>query len=108
VLEGGEVYCLNRDNGEKHWQKVFNLGSFGESSQNLSQISLNQYRQLDESLFLIQEDSRVSLGLIRTGEILSFYDAGQPIDSISSYDLLDKCVYLTQTGKITRLNLKVM
>ncbi|MCF7920772.1 MAG: PQQ-binding-like beta-propeller repeat protein [Candidatus Cloacimonetes bacterium] len=108
ALENGIVMCLSRDDGKKHWEKEFDLRKMEEFSMNLNQISLNQYRQLDESLFLIHEGSRVSLGLIRNGEIITDYDAGSDIDSVSSYDLLDKCLYLTQARKLIKLNIKVI
>ena len=108
VLKGGKVFCLSREDGRNHWNKEFDLEKLGETSRNLKQITLNQYRQLDESLFLIYESSTLSLGLIRTGEIISDYKAGNVISSISGYDQLDKCLYLVQGKKITKLQIKVI
>lgn len=107
-LGNSEIHCLNRLNGECQWQKKIDMSELSDNCMNLDQISLNQYRQLDESIFLIRRDRSIALGLIRNGDITAEFETGEIINSISSYDLLDKCIYITAGNKLLKVNIKVI
>jgi PQQ-like domain len=107
-LADDRLLCLNRDNGESIWEKEFKLTGGADLGKGVSQISLNQYRQLDDSVFLTSNANKLTLSQVRSGEMVSEYTYSDAIDNISDYDVLEKCIYITSGRKLKKINIKVM
>ena len=107
-LSDDKLYCLSRDDGDVIWQRNYELPKTSESSNSLSQISLDQFRQFEDSVFLMYEGRKLSLALVRTGEVVSEYLNNDEIGNISDYDMLERCLYITSGKKIKRIDIKIM
>ncbi len=107
-LSDNRLFCLSRDNGEVIWQKNYELHEGQNFRNSLCQISLNQFRQLDDSIFVTYHGNKLTLAQIRTGEIITEYENAEPIDNISDYDMLEKCIYITVGKKLIKINIKVI
>ncbi|MDP8220174.1 MAG: PQQ-binding-like beta-propeller repeat protein [Candidatus Stygibacter frigidus] len=106
-LADGKLICLNRDDGKQIWEAEYDIPDTYSLQQGLSVISLNQYRQLDDSVFLIFEGKKLTLSQVRSGEVISEFENDKKIDGISEYDVLDKCIYITAGNKLKKINIKV-
>ncbi|MCF7913040.1 MAG: PQQ-like beta-propeller repeat protein [Candidatus Cloacimonetes bacterium] len=107
-LANDRLICLNRDNGEQIWEKSIKLTQETDGHKGICQISLNQYRQLDDSVFLTRSGNKLTLSQVRSGEIVSEYEYSEAIDNVSEYDVLEKCIYITSGRKLKKINIKVM
>lgn len=107
-LADGRLISLNRDDGKQIWEAEYDISNKYSQQQGVCLISLNQYRQLDDSVFLIYKDKRLTLSQVRSGEVISEFVNDAKIDNISEYDILDKCIYITAGNKLKKINIKVM
>jgi hypothetical protein len=107
-LSDDRLLCLNRDNGEEIWQKDYQIARGDTWQSSLSQISLNQYRQLDDSVFLMNTGDKLSVAHVKTGELMAEYEHDRKIEFMSEYDQLEKCVYISAGNKLVKINIKVI
>jgi len=107
-LADNRLLCLNRDNGEPIWEKDFKLTDGAGWRKGIFQISLNQYRQLEDSVFLTCDGNKLTLSQVRSGEMVSEFINSEAVDNVSEYDVLEKCIYITSGRKLKKINIKVM
>ena len=103
----GRLISLNRDDGKQIWEAEYDIPDKYSLQHGVCLISLNQYRQLDDSVFLIFKGKKLTLSQVRSGDIVSEFENDAKIDGISEYDVLDKCIYITAGNKLKKINIKV-
>ena len=99
---------LNQEYKDLKWEEKYQISGESNSQKGFCLINLNQYRQLDDSVFLIYEDKRLTLYKVRSGKEITVFDNDAKIDNISEYDILDQCIYITSGNKLRKINIKVM
>ncbi len=106
LTKNRNALCLTRDNGEMIWEKQLeSLPIRGDNS--IFQISLNKYKQLDRSIILMFTEDKIELIDNINGNTLAKYKTESNINFLSDFDILEKCIYIIEANKISKLNFNV-
>ena len=109
ILKNREIFCLNRDSGKILWQKesevdtttcVVNHSSY--------QISINKYKNLDTSIVLLHDAHSITLLNNINGKMIIRYQNSGKIDFVSEFDQLEKCIYIIEDKKISKIGFRVL
>ncbi|MBN1948877.1 MAG: PQQ-binding-like beta-propeller repeat protein [Candidatus Cloacimonetes bacterium] len=104
----GELHCLHRNTGSLLWLKELTCEPDIEfKKNNLFQISLNRYQRLDSSIILVLSKNEIYLLNIFDGELAGKYESDDEIDFISEFDDIERCIYLTHKGRLSKLNFRI-
>jgi len=109
ILENREILCLNRDSGETIWTKKCDIEiNRPEEPKTAFQISLDKFKRLDSSLILLHSKDSVTLLNTIKGDSIFTYRSDTKIDLISDFDLLEKCIYIIENKRISKISIDVM
>jgi len=108
LLENGEYINMDRNSSKIFWRKkdiLFPPSSSGRI--NLDQISLSEYGRLEDSLILITTANRIEIYNNLSGKRVASFISVDIINSISDFDLQEKCVYLETDKEIKKILFEV-
>ena len=109
ILENQEILCLNRDSGDMIWTKKCDLEiSKSKESKSAFQISLDKYKRLGSSIILLHSKETVTLLNTIEGDSIFTYKSDTKIDLISDFDLLEKCIYIIENKRISKIAIEVL
>jgi len=109
ILENQEILCLNRDSGDMIWTKKYDFEiDQAEKSKNAFQISLDKYKRLGSSIILLHSKETVALLNTTKGDSIFTYRSDTKIDLISDFDLLEKCIYIIENKRISKISIEVL
>ena len=106
LTKQNKAKCLARDTGKEIWTKQLKTLPKREGNSTF-QISLNKYKQLDRSIILTFSENEIELIDNITGNSLAIYNSEFRIDHLSNFDVLEKCVYLIENNRISKIEFKV-
>lgn len=108
ITAKNELMCLNRDYGSIVWEnKTEQALTKQNANSNFFQISVDDYRQLSGSIVLVYSLNSLQILDVITGEQINSYTSSRGIKYVSRFDILEKCVYLVEGNKLTKLVLEV-
>jgi hypothetical protein len=108
ITAQNELICLNRDFGSIVWESKTDQNLTGQNSNScFFQISIDDYRQLTGSIVLVYSKDKLQVLDVVTGEQISSYNSPSNIKYVSEFDILEKCIYLVEGNKITKIVLEV-
>ncbi len=109
ILENQEILCLNRDSGDTIWTKKYDFEiNQAEKPKTAFQISLDKYKRLGSSIILLHSKETVALLNTTKGDSIFTYRSDTKIDLISDFDLLEKCIYIIENKRISKISIEVM
>ena len=108
ITEKKKLICLNRDFGSIVWENKTAQNLTGQNSNScFFQISIDEFRQLTGSIVLVYSKNKLQVLDVVTGEQISSYTSPCDIKYVSRFDILEKCIYLVEGNKLTKLVLEV-
>ena len=104
VILSDKMKCLNRETGLLLWEKQF---KFQEIVQKPSpyQISLNRFKQLDNSIIFIPQSHGFTLINNLSSEIILQYESDQEINFVSDFDQMEKALYIVQDNTLRQIKI---
>ena len=109
ILENQEILCLNRDSGDPIWTKKYDFEiNQAEKPKTAFQISLDKYKRLGSSIILLHSKETVALLNTIKGDSIFTYKSDTKIDLISDFDLLEKCIYIIENKRISKISIEVL
>ena len=107
VLESNEIICASRESGSEMWSRK-NIDTRSVCSKsNAFQISLDAYKQLDNSVILSIEKNRLLIFNNISGKNIYEYNSIQEIDFVSDFDLLEKSIYVVKRNELWKLEFEI-
>ena len=108
VTSDGQINCFNRETGFEIWQKKCDFPQDISDRKNMiHQISLEKFKQLDNSMIVIPNKNSISFMNLMNGELIFKYESENEIKFISEYDMLERSLYLIEGEKIIQIKLDV-
>ncbi len=108
VTENHNVICFNRDNGMVMWEQTTDrVSDKTESRCDVYQISLNEFRRLDRSVILLPGRNSIDLLDNLSGERIARYESESEIRYISSFNMLERSIYIVEDDQLSMLRFDV-
>lgn len=109
LLKNQSFICINRLSQEIIWEKSVKT-EFTETQHKFSsyQISLNQYKRLDNSVIFIPTKKSLQFYNNISGDSLFVYQAEDYIDFVSDFDIMTRSFYLVMNKKLIKIRLNVI
>jgi len=104
----GHIYALNRNNGELNWQHNFGEPEIYNISFSLNPLLItnNEDKRFLTSLLIVPINNQIIIFDNIQGNQLFTTEFNETIYHMSSYDPIDKAIYVGHGDKITKLLLK--
>jgi len=104
----GNIYALNRNNGEVNWRHDFTEPEIYNISFSLNPLLItnNEDKRFLTSLLIVPINNRIVIFDNIQGDQLFTTEFDDTIYHMSAYDLIDKAIYVGHGSKISKLLLK--
>lgn len=108
VTENHDMICFNRDNGMLIWEQATDrVADKPKSKLDVYQISLNEFRRLDRSVILLPSKHSIDLLDNLSGERIARYESDSEIRYISSFNMLERSIYIVEDDRLSMLRFDV-
>ncbi len=106
ATKSGKLFSLSRSDGEMEWVST-NVTIDPDRSSFPIQLDYGQDRRLTSSVLLSIENKRLVLMNCRDGKQLAELEIGIDSIEISNYDVLEKCWYIIENDKLSKVRFDV-